>query len=297
MVAQWHGRRHAWVTVVASTAAGAGLLLSTGCAENGTAVASGRPSSSAGEVVRAAPDVLTKYGTSKTRTSMTMASGGTRIAVDGKGSFNYRKRLGQLTVRLPEGTSGAQPGERRPVTEIVVPQSLYMKNRGAGVPEDKWVRVDTTSLADGNLVTAGATDPVSAAELLRGARKVTYEGRRKVGGESVRFYRGTVDLPAAARGATPHWRDQLAAAAKGFSRSAVPFDAYIDGQGRLRKIRHEFTFSGGAQGKPGGTESGGSGGQEVAVSSTTWFYGFGVPVRVVMPEPSDIYAGKIAPFQ
>ncbi|MFC4494712.1 hypothetical protein ACFPA8_11275 [Streptomyces ovatisporus] len=296
MVAQGLGRSHAWAAAATLSAVGPLLVLTTGCTDNGTAAASDKPHPSPVEVVRAAPDVLTKYGTSRSRTSMTMASGGTRISVDGKGGFDYRKRLGHLTVRLPEGTSGAQPGERRLVKEIVVPQALYMKNRGAGVPEDKWVRLDTTALPDGNLVTAGATDPVSAAELLRGARGVTYGGRRELDGERVRRYRGTVDLRAAARSAVPHWRDQLAAAAKGFSERTVPFDAYIDGQGRLRKIRHEFTFAGDAQDRPGGAESGGSGGGDVAVSSTTWFHGFGAPVRVEMPDSSDIYAGKIAPF-
>ncbi|MGH3310358.1 MAG: hypothetical protein ACRDP3_07200 [Streptomyces sp.] len=288
MVGQWHGRRHAWTTAGAAAALGAVLLSATGCTENGTAVASDKSSKSPGAVVREAANVLVRYGTSRTRTSMTMASGGTRIAVDGEGRFDYRKRIGQLTVRLPEGASGAQPGERRPVKEIVVPEALYMKNRGAGVPAEKWVRVDTTSLADGNLVSGGVTDPVSAAELLRGARHVTYEGAGTVRGERVRHYRGRVDLDAAARVAAPRWRDQLAAAAKGFSRATVPFDAYIDGQGRLRKIRHRFTFV--DDGAP--SEAGGA----VAVSSTTWLYGFGVPVTIAMPEAGDIYAGKIAPF-
>lgn len=326
-----------------AAAAGVVALLVTGCAENGTAAASDRnppgsyrnsessgpssgsrpahstsgPSGLAGtsgsasfsppsdprEAVRAAAAALARYGTSRARTSMSMASGGTRIAVEGEGRFDYRKGEGSLTVRLPEGTSGARPGERRTVTELAVPGALYMKNRGAGVPAGKWVRVDTDSLADGNLITAGATDPVSAAELLRGARKVTYEGTaRTAGGTPVRRYSGTLDLAAAARAASPHRRGQLAAAARGFSERAVPFDAQIDGQGRLRKVRHQFTFAGGAPTEPddgtepGGDGDGGDGRAGVAVASTTWFYGYGIPVKVAMPEPDDIYAGEIAPF-
>ncbi|OEV27317.1 hypothetical protein AN219_23190 [Streptomyces nanshensis] len=268
------------------------------------------------KAVREAAAALAESGTSRTRTSMSMASGGTRIAIEGEGGFDYREGKGALTVRLPEGTSGARPGERRTVTELIVPGALYMKNRGAGVPAGKWVRVDTESLADGNLITAGATDPVSAAELLRGARKVTYEGTaRTAGGTVVRRYRGTLDLTAAARAASQHRRGQLESAARGFSEVAVPFDAQIDGQGRLRKVRHQFTFAGGAPSGPDGTRSGTGGGAAagavgggghggdagddhggVAVASTTWFYGYGAPVEVVMPEPDDIYAGEIAPF-
>lgn len=251
------------------------------------------------KALREAVAALPEYGTSRTRTSMSMASGGTRIAIDGKGGFDYRKGEGALTVRLPEGTSGARPGERRTVTELVVPGALFMKNRGAGVPAGKWVRVDTDELADGNLITAGATDPVSAAELLRGARKVVYEGTaRTAGGTAVRRYRGTLDLAAAARAASPRRRGQLESAARGFSETAVPFDAQIDGQGRLRKVRHQFTFAGGAPNGPDGTESGTGGDEQrgVAVASTTWFFGYGAPVEVVMPEPDDIYTGEIAQF-
>lgn len=309
------------------------LLLVSGCAKGGAAAADDRdggpreasgsrvahgPSGASGSsprsvpsdprrALRAAVASLARYGTSRTRTSMSMASGGTRIAVEGAGGFDYRSGEGRLNVRLPEGTSGARPGERRTVTELIVPGALCMRNRGAGVPEGKWVRVDTGSLADGNLVTAGATDPVSAAELLRGVRKVTYEGRaRTPGGTEVRRYRGTLDVAAAARVASPHRRGELEAAVRGFSGEAVSFDAQIDGQGRLRKVRHRFTFAGGTPSGTDGTESGaageegdggdGSDGHDgVTVASTTWFYAYGAPVEVVMPEPDDIYAGKIRP--
>ena len=72
-----------------------------------------------------------------------------------------------------------------------------MKNRGAGVPADKWVRVDTADLSDGNLVTGGATDPYAAAALLRGTRTATYVGRTELAGTHVRHYRGTA----------PNWAD------------------------------------------------------------------------------------------
>jgi hypothetical protein len=321
------------------TYGGSGASLPSGAGEaHGAAGASGQPSrvsgrvgasggssgtsASAGsrlpsdprEAVRSAAAALAEHGTSRTRTSMAMASGGTRIAVEGEGRFDYRRGEGRLTVRLPEGTSGARPGERRTVTELLVPRALYMKNRGAGVPAGKWVRVATDGLRDGNLISAGATDPGSAAELLRGARETTYDGTARTrGGTVVRHYHGTLDLAAAAREASSRRRGELEAAARGFSHGTVPFDAQIDGQGRLRKVRHQFTFAGGASGGTEATESQAAGGSgdgvgrggrdrgdgrdnEVAVASTTWFYGYGVPVKVVMPGPDDIYAGKIAPF-
>ncbi|MFD3680771.1 hypothetical protein [Streptomyces sp. NPDC058613] len=228
-------------------------------------------------VVRGAADVLTRTGSARARTAMEMATGGTRVTIRGEGGVDFKNRMGQLLVMLPADVKGK--AEHRPITELLVPGALYMKNRGAGVPADKWVRVDTTTLADGNLVTGGATDPLVAAELLRGAREVTYVGETEVAGTRVRHYRGTTDIARAARSASEGVRGALEAAAKGFSKDAVPFDAYLDAEGRLRKVRHRFTYVNNGV---------------IDVSSTTLLYGFGSPVTVVLPPSGDIYAGKIA---
>lgn len=312
MVAQRH-QRHAALAVASTAVVGTMLLSVTGCTGSG-AVAEDQPGTGATpraphgaqerrpavSSVRQAANALEKAGTSKVRTSMVTVSGGTRLSLDGTGAFDYRRGLGRLTLRLPDGAAGAGAGVRRKVTEITAPGAFYMKNRGAGVPAGKWVRLTTADLDDGNLVSSGATDPLSAAELLRGARQVTYVGMTEVDGESVRHYRGIVDLGLAARKAPHDRRERLARAANGFSARTVPFDAYLDGQGRLRKVRHRFTCPQGARGERdghGGSGSGAASGADdadVAVSSTTRLYAFGTPVAVVMPEPADIYAGKIA---
>ncbi|MFD9270116.1 hypothetical protein, partial [Streptomyces goshikiensis] len=231
----------------------------------------------AAAAVRAAADALTAAGSARVRTAMEMAAGGTRVTIRGEGGVDFVHRMGQLLVMLPADAAGKD--EHRPITELLVPGALYMKNRGAGVPDDKWVRVDTTSLGDGNLVTGGATDPLAAAELLRGAQEVTYVGETEVAGTKVWHYRGTTDLGRAARSASPDIRRTLEAAAKGFSKDSVPFDAYLDEEGRLRKVRHRFSY-----------ENNGV----IDVSSTTLLYGFGTPVTVALPPSGDIYAGKIA---
>jgi hypothetical protein len=211
---------------------------------------------------------------------MEMATGGTRVTIRGEGVYDFRRQLGELKVLLPQDPAGDT--EHRPITELLAPGALFMKNRGAGVPADKWVRVDTSTLSDGNLVTGGATDPFAAAEVLRGTRWATYVGTTEVAGTEVRHYRGTADLVVAAKDASKGGRASLAAAAKGFATVEVPFDAYLDDEGRIRKVRHRFSFVNGQQ---KGT---------VAVASTTLLYDFGAPVDVRLPEGGDIYAGKIA---
>ncbi|MFG2125780.1 hypothetical protein [Streptomyces sp. NPDC048710] len=273
-------RRAGRTVVAAGIMVGLGMG-ATGCSSSGAAAegvngAGGDPVTT----LQHAADTLRGAGSSKATTSMEMATGGTRVTIRGRGVYDYRRRLGQLTVILPEDPAGTS--EHRPITELLAPGALFMKNRGAGVPADKWVRVETASLSDGNLVTGGATDPYAAAEVLRGTRTATYVGRTEVGGTQVRHYRGTADLSHASRRASADDRASLAAAAKGFATAEVPFDAYLDDEGRIRKLRQHFSFVNGREKTA------------VAVASTTLLYDFGAPVDVRLPSPKDIYAGRIA---
>jgi hypothetical protein len=262
----------------AAAVAAVGLMAcAAGC---GGGAEAGDRSADPAQVVRQAADRLVREGSSEARTSMEMASGGTRVTIRGAGVYDYRKGLGKLKVRLPQDAAGAQ--EHRPITELLAPGALFMKNRGAGVPADKWVRVETASLTDGNLVTGGATDPLASAELLRGARKVTYAGEVDVAGVPTRHYKGTVDLVAAAKAASAGNRGAIAAAAKGFGKAPVPFDVYVDGEGLIRKVRHRFSFANAQEKK------------DIAVASTTLLFGFGKPASVTLPRKKDIFAGEVA---
>ncbi|MER6161796.1 hypothetical protein ABT147_40900 [Streptomyces sp. NPDC001868] len=273
MVTRRHSRTGAALVAAGLMVGAAGV---TGC--SGTDDDS-LPSDPVDLLRRAAP-TLVRAGSSKARTEMEMATGGTRVTIHGEGVYDYGRQLGRLKVLLPHDPAGHS--EHRPITELLAPGALFMKNRGAGVPADKWVRVDTGTLSDGNLVTGGATDPFAAAEVLRGTRTARFVGDTEVDGTPVRHYRGTADLLTASRAASEGNRAPLRAAAEGFATSRVPFDAYLDDEGRVRKVRHRFSFvNGGGQGS-------------VAVASTTLLYDFGVAVAVRLPRPEDIYAGKIA---
>ncbi|WP_328872315.1 hypothetical protein OHT76_20535 [Streptomyces sp. NBC_00287] len=232
------------------------------------------------DVVRRAASVLVDARSSKAHTSMEMATGGTRVTIRGEGVYDFRRHVGRLKVLLPQGPAG--DSSQRAITELLAPGALFMKNRGAGVPADKWVRVETASISDGNLVTGGATDPSAAAQLLLGVKSVSYVGQEQLAGTDVTHYRGTADLRLAAQRASDGTRDSLAAAAKGFASPRVPFDVYLDEQGRIRKVRHRFSFVNGQQK------------DAVAVASTTLLFDFGVPVDVRLPDRDDIYAGRIA---
>ncbi|MGX1131622.1 hypothetical protein RKD49_003812 [Streptomyces glaucescens] len=277
MTERQHGR--AGGTVLAAGFMACVCLTTSGCQSSGAA-ADDSPAADPLPALRKAAAALVAARTSKAITSMEMATGGTRVTIRGEGVYDYARAVGRLKVLLPQDPAGR--AERRPITELLAPGALYMKNRGAGVPADKWVRIDTATLSDGNLVTGGATDPLAAAEVLLGTRTATYVGRTEVGGAPVRHYRGTADLAEAARKASPGGKTSLEAATKGFATSEVPFDVFLDDEGRIRKIRHRFSFVNGSQKAT------------VAVASTTLLYDFGTPADVRLPPAEDIYAGRIA---
>ncbi|QKW10997.1 hypothetical protein HUT18_18980 [Streptomyces sp. NA04227] len=260
--------------------AAAGLMATSGCGGGGDGTTvDGRGANDPTQAVQRAAAVLARAGSAKARTSMEMATGGTRVTINGEGVYDFRRGRGRLRVLLPQDPAGEVP--HRPITELLAPGALYMKNRGAGVPADKWVRIETASMADGNLVTGGATDPLAAAQLLGGARDVRYLGRSEVDGAVVRHYRGTAELRRAALALPARDRAPFLAAAKGFSSERVPFDVYLDEDGRVRRMRHQFAYDAGRE-------------RPVAVASTTYLYDFGAPAEVRLPRSEDIYWGKIA---
>jgi hypothetical protein len=267
-------RRRRAAAAVAGIGVAAGLVGVTACS-GGSAGAEDRLPADPRSAVAQAADALVRAGTSRVRTTMVVTGDGAPRTITGSGAFDYGRQLGEVTVVLPPGA--AEPG---PVTEVFAPGALYMRNRGDGVPEDKWVRVDTTRLADGDLVTGGATDPLTAARLLAGVRSVAALGEERVQGARVRHYRGTTDLAAAASAAAPAVRGPLEAAARDFATTAVPFDAYLDDQGRLRQIREVFSYVA-------------AGGRRMTVTATTTVYGFGASASIALPPAADSYPGLI----
>lgn len=273
MVFEQRGRKGGAVAAAMAGGLVAGLMgTASGCSSETVADerAAGDSNAAAVADLRRAADVLVRSGSSRVRTTMETATGGTRVSIRGSGVYDFGQRMGRLRLVLPRDAMGAP--EHAPIVELLAPGALFMRNRGAGVPAGKWVRVATAGVADGNLVTGGATDPLAAAELLRGVRTVRLVGEELLDGRVVRHYRGTTALRRAARAASAGTRAELVAAARGFAEDTVAFDAYVDGAGLLREVRHRFTLAGGeerGEGAAGGTDGeghrasvGGKDGQE-----------------------------------
>ncbi|MER8104741.1 hypothetical protein [Kitasatospora sp. NPDC094016] len=274
------------------SAAGAALLaaalagLSAGCAAGTGGGSSDRQSGPPDQLaadpltaVRNTADITGRTGSAHSATELVTESSEKKAVFTGTGGYDYVKRVGRLEVQVPPGA--ATTGK---IVEVVLPGTVYLQNSGAKVPEGKWVKLDVRQLPDGNLVSSGATDPASAAGALRGAQKAEAVGTETVDGVALHHYRGTLDLAKAADATGGRGGDGLRMGAQTFTVKEVPYDAWLDDQGRLHKVVEVFTFAGVAGSKEAK--------DQVKVTSTTSVTDFGKPVEAAEPPASDIYAMK-----
>lgn len=247
--------------LLALSAGAAGSL--SGCSSPTTAVASDPVA-----VVRAAAADSAKIHTAKVATSVVMAVDGMSRQFTGLGEFDLDRQVGAIVLQTPQSST--------PLDEVITPTTLYLRLSGA---HTKWKSVDATKLPDGDLISAGYTSPVFDFALLRGVSNgaVQYVGQETVRNTKVAHYTGTLDLVASATDAQNPIKGELLAASRSFSAKTVPFDAYLDAQGRLRRVVAHFTFP--AEAPQKGT---------VQIVATTDLFDLDQPVTVNTPAATDL---------
>lgn len=218
--------------------------------------------------VRNAASDAAKIHSAKVATTVTMALGGTSRQFTGSGEFDFDHQVGAIELQTPQSAT--------PLDEIITPSTLYLRLSGAG---SKWKMVDATKLPDGDLISAGYTSPVFDFALLRGVNDdaVHYVGPETVRDTKVTHYTGTLDLTASANEAQNPIKDELLAASRSFSNKSVPFDAYVDGAGEVRRVVAHFAFP--AQAPQKG---------EVEIAATTDLFDLDQPVTVATPSAMDL---------
>ncbi|MFB7675368.1 hypothetical protein ACFC26_28545 [Kitasatospora purpeofusca] len=229
--------------------------------------------------VRGTADITGRAGSARAATELVTESADKKAVFTGTGGYDYVKRIGRLEVQVPPGA--ATTGK---IVEVLLPGTVYLQNSGAKVPEGKWVKLDVRQLPDGNLVSGGATDPASAAGALRGAQKAEAVGTETVDGVALKHFRGTLDLAKAADATGGRGGDGLRMGAQTFTVKDIPYDAWLDDQGRLHKVVEVFTFAGVAGSKEAK--------DQVKVVSTTTLTDFGKPVEAAEPAAADIFTMK-----
>jgi hypothetical protein len=199
------------------------------------------------------------------------------VTVDAEGFLDLRGRRGRLTVSTKgEGLAGADAlaGD---MEMILDGRAMYMNSpfyQQLAPDHEPWLRVTFEELGLRGMSQLGQQDPLAFVEALRGVRgKVEEIGTEEVRGESTTHYRATIDIPALTADLPPAARRTVETSFAQLGIEQMPVDAWLDAQGRLRRL----VSSVGLQGE---TVAGG----EMNISLD--LYDFGVAFELKVP-PAD----------
>ncbi|WP_344463807.1 hypothetical protein [Kitasatospora kazusensis] len=254
----------------------AAALTACGGASQPSSVSADQLSADPLTAVRSAADITGRTGSIHATTQLTTEAGDKKTSFTGAGGYDYVQRIGKLEVDVPAGSPASGK-----ITEVLLPGIVYLQNSAAKIPEGKWVKLDVRQLPDGNLVSTGATDPASATGALRGVQKAELVGSETADGLELKHYKGTLDLAKAAEATGGRAADGLRMAAQTFTVKDVPYEVWLDQQGRVHKVVENFGFAGVAGSKDPK--------DLVKVVSTVTLADFGKPVDVVEPSAADLY--------
>lgn len=244
--------------------------------------ACGSGASSAIEIVRASSAKTVGAESSKVSIVIDTVVEGETVHFTGEGAFDYAGKKGVLTLDLGSLLAGSKL-ETRLIGDIAyvgVPPAM-----GGLLAGKKFLKLDIKALAAQNEQfggLSGSTDPTSGIDALRGAKDVTKVGSEEVRGESTTHYRGTIDLTAAKaelEGDAAESVDELTTLLKS---EDVPFDVWIDGDGRVRRSTLAVDLPASAK-----TDN-----KAVKTTITTELYDFGTTVDVVEPPAAEVADGN-----
>lgn len=188
-------------------------------------------SSSARDRLAAALETTQAEKTAQVAISAAVSGSGADSSFEGEGAFDFTDGRGVLVLQ------GGGAGEVRFAGPVV-----FVKLDQLARP---WLRIDTEALraqpgvdAD-SLAQLRRNNPVAVLSYLRGVTDDVEEvGQETVRGEATTRYKTTIDLDQAAEGADAEARRDIRRIVRELGTSRLPVEAWIDGAGRLRRLRY-----------------------------------------------------------
>ncbi len=208
------------------------------------------------------------------------------MAFSGAGIFDGRSRSGALNMRftLPAAVQ-AQLGGADPTMQMIMDgrHGLVMYIRSPlfrTLATDKWIKLDMEKLAKkqgidlSSLMNADQADPSQSLHMLMASTDAHPVGYDRVRGVFTTHYTLKVDLERLAKG-NKELRTAFEMLRKLTGAQSFPAEAWIDDQGRVRRIKLDMSFNG---------PTGGA----FTMSMTEDLYAFGVKVNVQPPDASQV---------
>lgn len=248
------------------TAALAASLAGCGSSSGGSGGTTAAEKTDGTLAVRAAATSSTRSGSSKYALTSRTTVQGTPITITGEGAFDYVGKQGSLTLTLPTGT----------VQERIVGGTVYL---ALSQQPGSFYALSTKDLVGTSL--GNSTDPGTSFAVLGVADGVTAVGQEKVRDADTTHYRGTLDLKKALATSGGALKQLVSSTLGRAGVDRLPFDAWLDDQGRVRKYETAFDVPASAQ----------TGGQPVKTDTTVELYDYGTPVSVTAPPASQVKDG------
>lgn len=222
----------------------------------------GKSTASADPVAKAATKT-TGEGSAHVKFTATSVANGLRVAITGSGDYASSPRRAQVNVAFTSPLSSGTIRELMQGSTIYMVSPLFKSSIPAG---KAWVKIDLTKTgrASGfDFTSFSAATPRQALELLQTtAGKPTKLGTETIDGVETTHYRATID---AAR--VP--KEKLLG---GTEVTYQPVDVWVDGSGRVRRMR--LAYSAGAAG---------------ASDMTMTLSQYGRPLTIELPDKSVIW--------
>ncbi|MDQ1374151.1 MAG: hypothetical protein QOJ09_1489 [Actinomycetota bacterium] len=197
----------------------------------------------------------------------------------GEGAVDFASKRASFAI---DTSSLGLPGVSGTVEIVLVDGIIYAKLPNL-LPTKPWLKLDRTTLgAAGGASAAGlgdlaSGDPASGIRFLEGvADGATKVGKEKVRGTDTTHYRGTVDLIKIKASASTGTRTAIDALVKQLGKSTYPVDVWLDGAGRVRRLRSRH-----ASPARGATPAS-------TVVRTEEYFDFGVKVDASPPPPDQV---------
>ncbi|GAA4210784.1 hypothetical protein [Actinocatenispora rupis] len=243
--------------IAAAAVCAAGLAL-TGCKGSapssaptpGPAATSAQPGPTTGRAQTRQATATLAAAVRKLGTTSFQFDGGSGIARV-TGAYDPVHRTGTF-----DGSFGIGAGQA-----LVIGTTLYVK--GVAEDPDVWLRIDTTRLAPGNVLSE-ATDPTVPTGYL-----ALVESARRTGPGQ---YAGSVDVAKLTRAARSDRGAQELLTLLGNDPDKATFEATVDGAGRLTELSVTVTPKG----------------STATTTVTTRYHDFGTPVRVSAPPAGTV---------
>ncbi|MBH5335360.1 hypothetical protein IHE55_11365 [Streptomyces pactum] len=253
--------RRATVTAVTGPLLAALLATATACSsdsggDGGDGKKSTPVSVAAGETGRTSARITE-------RVKVTSDKGGFELTASGP--FDMAKDTGKLSVRMPGGAIDH-------MDEVFGGGKVYLRPLG-NLGKDTWAVIDRDRAQAHYLLRSPANDPEHLLWQVSGMRDVRERGTERIRGERTTHYRGTLGHDTVAARLDPLTLAKVEALREKEGEDLpVTADAWVDGKGRLARVRLASAM--------GGTE----------VTITMDLTDFGVAVRVPVPDPTSTKA-------